>query len=118
LQKSERKNHTELLESEMAMPEAKGWPKEKATLPDLRPLNILKTPRKILMVIVVNRITRIWERRGVISNSQYGFRLNISCEGHTIQALNALEEAEESTRKHMDHHGTLNGPFTQFPNLS
>jgi len=69
---------------------------EEATLQDLRPLNLLETPRKILMGIVVNRITRIWERRGVLSNSQYGFRPQRSCEGPTIQALNAQEEAEES----------------------
>ena len=69
---------------------------EEATLQDLRPLNLFETPRKILMGIVVNRITRIWERRGVLSNSQYGFRPQRSCEGPTIQALNAQEEAEES----------------------
>jgi len=33
---------------------------EEATLEDLRPLNLLETPRKILMGIVVNRITKIW----------------------------------------------------------
>jgi len=69
---------------------------EEATLQGLRPLNLLETPRKILIGLVVNRITRIWERRGVLSNSQYGFRPQRSCEVPTIQALNAQEEAEES----------------------
>jgi exonuclease III len=67
-----------------------------ATLQDLRPLNLLETPRKLLMGIVVHRITAIWENRGLLSNSQYGFRAQRSCEGPTLQVLNAQEEAEES----------------------
>ena len=67
-----------------------------ATLQDLRPLNLLETPRKILMGIIVNRITLIWERRGLLSDSQYGFRVKRSCEGPTLQVINAQEEAEES----------------------
>ena len=67
-----------------------------ATLQDLRPLNLLETPRKILMGIVVKRITQIWERKGILSDSQYGFRSRRSCEGPTLQVINAQEEAEES----------------------
>jgi exonuclease III len=67
-----------------------------ATLQDLRPLNLLETPRKILMGIVVSRITQIWERKGILSDSQYGFRSKRSCEGPSLQVINAQEEAEES----------------------
>jgi exonuclease III len=69
---------------------------DQATLQDLRPLNLLETPRKLLMGIVVKRITAIWERNDILSNSQYGFRNKRSCEGPTLQVLNAQEEAEES----------------------
>ena len=69
---------------------------EKATLDDLRPLNLLETPRKLLLGIIVGRITAIWEREGILSNSQYGFRPRRSCEGPTMQVLDAQEEAEES----------------------
>ena len=48
------------------------------------------------MGIVVHHITAIWENRGLLSNSQYGFRSQRSCEGPTLQVLNAQEEAEES----------------------
>ena len=69
---------------------------DKATLDDLRPLNLLETPRKILLGIIVGRITAIWEREGILSDSQYGFRPRRSCEGPTMQVLDAQEEAEES----------------------
>ena len=69
---------------------------EIATLNDLRPLNLLETPRKLLMGIIVKRITTVWESRGILSESQYGFRPERSCEGPTLQVLNAQEEAEES----------------------
>jgi hypothetical protein len=69
---------------------------EIATLNDLRPLNLLETPRKLMMGIIVKRITAVWESRGILSESQYGFRPARSCEGPTLQVLNAQEEAEES----------------------
>jgi len=84
--------------NEKWLPKPKADPEE-ATLKYLRPLKLLETPRKFFMGIVVNRITRIWERRGVLSNRQYGFRPNRSCEDPIIQALNAQEEAEESGTK-------------------
>ena len=67
-----------------------------ATLDDLRPLNLLETPRKLLMGIIVHRINRIWEMEEALSNSQYGFRPHRSCENPTLQIINAQEEAEES----------------------
>ena len=48
------------------------------------------------MGIVVSRITQIWERKGILSDSQYGFRSKRSCEGPSLQVINAQEEAEES----------------------
>jgi len=73
----------------------KKWLCPKSTLQDLRPLNLLETPRKILMGIVVTRITQIWKRKGNLSDSQYGFRSKRSCEGPSLQVINAQEEAEE-----------------------
>jgi len=67
-----------------------------ATLHDLRPLNLLETPKKILIGIVVNRITKIWERKGILSDRQYRFRSERSYEGSTLQVINAQQEAEES----------------------
>ena len=48
------------------------------------------------MGIVVNRITQIWDRKDILSDSQYGFRSKRSCEGPSLQVINAQEEAEES----------------------
>jgi len=56
---------------------------EEFTLKDLRLLNLLETPWKILMGIVVKRIISIWERRGILCDCQYGFRGLRSCEGPT-----------------------------------
>ena len=69
---------------------------EIATLNDLRPLNLLETPRKLLLGIIVQRINSVWETQGALSDSQYGFRQRRSCEGPTLQIINAQEEAEES----------------------
>jgi len=48
------------------------------------------------MGIIVKRITTIWELRGILSESYYGFRPSRSCGGPILQELNAKEVAEES----------------------
>jgi len=63
---------------------------------DLRPLNLLEMPRKILMGIIVQRIINIWETRGIICDSPYGFRAKRSCDGPTLQVLDAQKEAEQN----------------------
>jgi len=68
---------------------------EIATLNDLRHLNHLETTRKLPMGIIVNRITAVWKRSGILSESQNKFRPTRSCEGPTLQVLNVHEEAEE-----------------------
>jgi len=67
-----------------------------ATLQDPSPRNLLKTTRKILLGIVVNSITLIWETKDILSDNQNGFRTKRSCEGPTLQVLNAQKEAGES----------------------
>jgi len=67
-----------------------------AILNELRPLNLLEAPRKLLMGIIVKWITTIWELRGIPSESLYGFRPSRSCEGPTLQVLNAQEVTEKS----------------------
>jgi len=67
------------------------------------------------MSIAVNRITRIWEKRGVLSDNQYGFRPNRSYKGPTIQALNAQEEAEDSGTEIHGSSWDINRAFDTVP---
>ena len=49
------------------------------------------------MGIIVGWIVEVWEEHDVLSPGQYGFRRGRSCEAATIQVINALEDAEESS---------------------
>jgi len=67
------------------------------------------------MGIVVNRITLIWERKGILSESQYGFRSKRSCEGPTLHVINAQEEAEESGTKLYESSWDIKRAFDSVP---
>ena len=49
------------------------------------------------MGTIVGWIVEVWETHDVLSPGQYGFRRGRGCESATIQVINALEDAEESS---------------------
>ena len=69
---------------------------DEATLSDLRPIQLIETPRKLWIGIIVAKIVAVWEKQSILSNSQYGFRSHRGCHSAILQVVNALEEAEES----------------------
>ena len=80
-----------------------GWlcpkPKDPAaevTLDGLRPLILLEVIRKLWVGIIITRITRAWERHGILSDAQHGFRSGRSTDTALLQFINAREHAEEA----------------------
>ena len=80
-----------------------GWlcpkPKDTAaevTLDGLRPLILLEILRKLWVGIVIQRITRAWERHRVLTDAQNGFRPGRGTDTALLQFLNAREHADES----------------------
>ena len=64
-------------------------PEAEITLDGLRPLILLEVIRKLWVGIVVNRITRAWERHGVLAPGQHGFRPGRGTDSALLQFLNA-----------------------------
>ena len=80
-----------------------GWlcpkPKDPAaevTLDGLRPLILLEVLRKLWVGIVIQRITRAWERHHVLTDAQHGFRPGRGTDTALLQFINAREHADES----------------------
>ena len=71
-------------------------PETEVTLDGLRPLILLEVIRKLWVGIVVNRITRAWERHQVLAPAQHGFRPGRGTDSALLQFLNATEHAAET----------------------
>ena len=66
------------------------------TLDGLRPLILLEVLLKLRVGIVIQRITRAWERHHVLTDAQHGFRPGRGTDTALLQFINAREHADES----------------------
>ena len=71
-------------------------PEAAVTLDGLRPLILLEVIRKLWVGLIIGRITRAWERHGVLADAQHGFRPGRGTDTALIQFINAREHAEEA----------------------
>ena len=71
-------------------------PSAEVTLDGIRPLILFEVLRKIWVGIVIQRITRAWERHQVLTDAQHGFRPGRGSGTALLQFINAREHADES----------------------
>ncbi|OXE37212.1 MAG: hypothetical protein CGW95_02890, partial [Phenylobacterium zucineum] len=69
-------------------------PEAEVTLQGLRPLILLEVLRKIWVGIVIKKITRAWDRHGLLSDAQHGFRHCRGTDSALLQFINAREHSE------------------------
>ena len=67
---------------------------------NLRPICLVEVLRKLWMSITINRIKAVWEKHGVLDESQHGFRGERGTDSALLSIINELEKAriEHSTR--------------------
>ena len=70
-------------------------PTVEVTLDGLCPLISLEVIRKLWVGIIITRITRAWERHGILTDAQLGFRPGRGTDTALPQFINAREHAEE-----------------------
>ena len=71
-------------------------PTAEVTLGGLRPLILLEVIRKLWVGIITTRVTRAWERDGILTDAQHGFRPGRGTETVLLQFINAREHVEEA----------------------
>ena len=71
-------------------------PEAEVTLDSLRPLILLEVLRKLWVGLIIVRITRAWERHGILADAQHGFRPGRGADTALLQFINAREHAEEA----------------------
>ena len=71
-------------------------PEADVTLEGLRPLILLEVLRKIWVGITIDKITSAWDRHGILSDSQHGFRHGRGTDTALLQFINAKEHAKET----------------------
>jgi hypothetical protein len=62
---------------------------------DLRPLSLVEVLRKSWASHVVWKMRSLWEKNGLLDNSQSAYRAGRGTENALMQVINGLEEAEE-----------------------
>ena len=67
---------------------------------NLRPICLVEVMRKLWMSITINRIKTVWEKHGILDESQHGFRGKRGTDSALLCVINELERArsEHSTR--------------------
>jgi len=67
---------------------------------NLRPICLVEVLRKLWMSITINRIKAVWEKHGVLDESQHGFRGERGTDSALLSIINELEQAriDHSTR--------------------
>jgi len=70
-------------------------PESEVTLDGLRPLMLIEVLRKAWVGIIIHKIADCWERHGVLSATQHGFRRGRGTESALAELINAREHAEE-----------------------
>ena len=67
---------------------------------NLRPICLVEVMRKLWMSITINRFKTVWEKHGILDDSQHGFRGERGTDSALLSIINELERArsEHSTR--------------------
>ena len=60
---------------------------------NLRPICLVEVLRKLWMSITINRIKAVWEKHGVLDESQHGFRGERGTDSALLSIINELEQA-------------------------
>ena len=86
-----------------SMPEFMKWrwlcpiPKKQGdiSMEDLRPLSLVEVLRKSWSSHVIYNMRQLWEKHGLLDNSQSAYREGRGTENALLQVINGLEEAQE-----------------------
>ena len=67
------------------------------SMDDLRPLMLVEVLRKLWVGLIIDKISQTWDRHGILSPSQHGFRPKHGTDTALVEILNILEQAQESS---------------------